>query len=66
MDIETAIKLYTKNAAVITGLKNAGQLRAGYHADFAVLSEDILTVAPEDIDKVKVEQTYIDGQRVFG
>ena len=66
VDIETAIKLYTKNAAVITGLKNAGQLRAGYHADFAVLSEDILTVAPEDIDKVKVEQTYIDGQRVFG
>ena len=47
-------------------MKNAGQLRAGYHADFAVLSEDILTVAPEDIDKVKVEQTYIDGQRVFG
>ena len=65
IDVETAIKLYTKNAAIATGLKNAGQLKTGYHADFIVLSEDILAVAPEDIDKIKVQETYIEGERIF-
>ena len=42
-----------------------GVLAPGYRADFAVLSEDILDVNPEDIDKVCVLQTYIDGECVY-
>lgn len=65
VDVETAIKLYTRNAAKTTGLKNAGQLKPGYHADFVVLSDDILACDPNDIDKIKIEKTYIDGKNVF-
>ncbi len=65
VDVETAIKLYTRDSAFATELKNAGQLKPGFHADFVVLSDDILTVAPEDIDKIKIDATYIDGEKVF-
>lgn len=65
IDVETAVKLYTRNAAVTTGLKNAGQLRPGFHADFVVLSDDILSCAPEAIDGIKIEETYIDGEKVY-
>ncbi len=40
-------------------------LAPGYHADFAVLSDDILNIPAEDIDKIKVIQTYVDGQCVY-
>lgn len=66
VDVETAIKLYTRNAAIVAGLKNAGQLKPGYHADFVVLGDDILTVEPEKIDRIKIQETYIDGEKVYG
>ena len=40
-------------------------LASGYRADFVVLSDDILHVPSEDIDKVKVVQTYINGTCVY-
>ena len=65
IDIETALKLYTRESAQIAGFHDMGVLAPGYRADFAVLSEDILDVNPEDIDKVCVLQTYIDGECVY-
>lgn len=65
VDIETAIKLYTKSSAKVSGLKGVGELKPGYQADFIVLSEDILTVSPEEIDKVNVEETYISGEKIY-
>lgn len=61
VDITTAITLYTKGAALAAGIPDTGVLKPGYHADFAVLSHDILNIPSEDIDKVKVVQTYIGG-----
>lgn len=66
IDMETAIMLYTAEAAEISGFKGLGRLRPGYLADFAVLSNDIFSVDPDDIDKIKVEQTYIEGEKVYG
>ena len=54
LDIETAVRLYTAGSAQAAGFKDIGMLRPGYHADFAVLSDDILEISPEDIDKVFV------------
>ena len=65
VDIETAIRLYTREAAMVAGIPEIGQLKAGYHADFAVLSEDILAVEPERIDQVYVLQTYSNGLKIY-
>ena len=65
VDIETAIMLYTKNAAEVCGFAGLGQLAEGYSADFAVLSEDIFTADPDRIDRIRVEETFIRGERVY-
>lgn len=65
VDIETAVMLYTKGAADAAGFLDIGMLAPGYHADFVVLDQDIFSVTPEDIDKVQVMETYIDGRCVY-
>lgn len=65
LNIETAITLYTKGAAMAAGFPDVGMLAAGYHADFAVLSDDILEIPAHDIDKLSVVQTYAGGKCVF-
>lgn len=65
VDIETAIKLYTAKSAPMLGFENVGMLKPGFAADFVILDRDLLTVPDEDIDKVKVCQTYISGEKVY-
>lgn len=65
IDIETAIQMYTREGAEIAGFEKLGQLKKGYKASFAVLSEDILSVPGNQIDKVFVEQTYMNGDCVY-
>lgn len=65
VDIAAAVTLYTKGAALAAGFPDTGMLKPGYHADFAVLSDDILNIPAENIDKVKVVQTYIGGRCVY-
>ena len=63
--VETAIQLYTRNAAQIAGFRNIGQLRPGFRADFILLSQDILAVPPQRIQDVQVQETYLSGERIF-
>ena len=65
VDIETAIILYTKEAAQMAGFDRLGQLREGYKADFLILDRDILEIPAEEIDQVQVDQTYIGGKCVY-
>lgn len=65
VDVETALRLYTSQAAPITGFSNAGMLKPGKDADFIVLDRDILDIPVQEIDQVQVEQTYIDGRLVY-
>ena len=65
IDIETAIKLYTRGAARAAGFPETGMLAEGYHADFVVLDRDILSISPEEIDQIQVEATYADGVCVY-
>ncbi|MGM0437418.1 MAG: amidohydrolase [Bacillota bacterium] len=65
VDLETAIRLYTKEGADITGIPEIGQLKAGYKADFLVLDKDIFEVKAEKIDEIEVEQTYMNGELVY-
>lgn len=65
VDIETAIKLYTRESADIGGFEKAGQLKKGYAADFIVLDRDILSVPADEIDRVSVAETYISGEKIY-
>lgn len=65
IDIETAIKLYTKGGAEAAGFSNVGMLKEGYSADFIVLDRDIFSIDGEDIDKVKILKTYKEGICIF-
>ena len=49
----------------MAGIPKVGQLKAGFHADFAVLSEDLLEVDSDRIDQVYVLQTYSNGEKVY-
>ena len=65
VDIETAIKLYTREGGPIAGFTDVGMLKEGYMADFIVLDRDVLKIPEEEIDQVKVLETWIDGECVF-
>ena len=43
-----------------------GSLTVGKHADFVVLSQDIMRVAPELVLKTEVVSTWVGGERVHG
>ena len=65
VDIRTAVTLYTKGAAQAAGFSGIGMLAPGYHADFAVLDRDILEIPAEEIDQVRVAETYMDGVCIY-
>lgn len=59
VDIETAIRLYTAEAAPMLGFTDVGMLKPDYVADFIVLDRDILDIPSDEIDQVKVMETWI-------
>ncbi len=65
VDIETAVRLYTAAGAQALGFTHVGKLQAGYAADFLVLDRDLLSIPPAEIDRVRVDETYIGGRRVY-
>jgi predicted amidohydrolase YtcJ len=66
LDRETALRLYTRAGAELTGEANRkGILAEGYLADLAILSEDYFTVAAEDISGVESVLTIVGGKIVY-
>ncbi len=61
--VEAALRHYTRDAAYAAFMENdAGMLRVGMFADFVVLSEDLLSVPPAELLRVKVERTVVGGR----
>ncbi|WP_167143608.1 amidohydrolase [Canibacter zhoujuaniae] len=61
-----ALLAHTYEGAVTLGRENElGSLAAGKRADFAVLSADPLSVPAEQIGKISVLSTWIDGECVW-
>jgi predicted amidohydrolase YtcJ len=66
LDRETALRLYTKAGAELTGeADRKGMLAEGYAADLVVLSDDYFTVAPEDISGIEAVLTIAGGKVVY-
>lgn len=61
-----AIVGYTRNAAYLTFEEEIkGTLEPGRLADMVVLSDDLLTIDPEDILNVEVDTTIVGGKVVY-
>ena len=63
---EEALRAYTVTAAYAAfEEKEKGSLEIGKLADFVVLSDDVLSVRPEAIEKIQVDQTVVGGRSVY-
>jgi predicted amidohydrolase YtcJ len=63
---ETLLRMITINCAKLTGEADIkGSIEPGKLADFAVLSEDLLTVAPEKIPAIHALLTYVGGREAY-
>ncbi|MCB1672872.1 MAG: amidohydrolase [Gammaproteobacteria bacterium] len=64
--MEEAIRGYTLLSAYLNREEDVkGSLEPGKYADMIVLSDDLLTIDPERIMDVTVEQTYVNGKLVY-
>jgi predicted amidohydrolase YtcJ len=64
--VEQALKVYTINAAYAYFDENRlGSIKDGKLADLVVLSKDITQVPKEEIGRVRVEATVVDGRTVY-
>ncbi|HPI36891.1 MAG TPA: amidohydrolase [Ignavibacteriaceae bacterium] len=66
LTVEEAVKCYTINNAYASfDEKVKGSIEPGKLADLVVLSDDIFTIAPENIRNVKVIMTIFDGKVIY-
>jgi len=66
ISIEEAIQGYTIKGAYLGFEEDIkGSLEPGKLADMIVLSDDILTIDPEQIMDIEIEQTYVGGELVY-
>jgi len=64
--VEHAVTAYTAaNAYACYREDRLGTLEVGKYADLAVLSDDIFTIDPNEIEQVKVELTMVEGEVVY-
>ena len=64
--VAEAVHAYTVGAAYAEFQeKDKGSLEAGKLADLVVLSDDIFHIAPEQIEKTRVEMTVFDGKVIY-
>jgi len=66
LEVMDALRMYTIDGAYSLFEENeTGSLEVGKRADMVVLSSDPTTTATDDIKKIKVELTVLDGEVVF-
>ncbi len=66
MTLLEAFRAFTLDAAYAQHQeKSLGTLEAGKWADFIIIDRDLFKISPADIWKIKVEQTWVAGRRVY-
>ncbi|MCX5494427.1 amidohydrolase [Kaistia dalseonensis] len=65
--VEEAIRAVTASAAAQIGQADRiGTLETGKEADLVILEQDPFKVAPDEIMKIKVSETWVAGEKIFG
>jgi len=66
ISVDQALRCYTVNNAWAGFQENkTGKLKGGMLADFTVLSEDLFSIAPENIRDTKILLTVVNGKEAF-
>jgi predicted amidohydrolase YtcJ len=66
LDLATAIAGFTMNAAFVNHLDDVtGSIAVDKYADLVVLDRNLFDLDPQDLFRAKVEQTFVEGERVF-
>ncbi|WP_226702889.1 amidohydrolase [Microbulbifer elongatus] len=66
MTMEEALRSFTLDAAYASHQEQyIGNLEPGKFADFVLLDSDIFKIDPQDIWKVKVLETWVEGEQVY-
>jgi predicted amidohydrolase YtcJ len=66
LTLQEALRTYTLNAAYASFDENKkGTIEVGKFADVTILSDNIFDVSPNDIKKIRVEMTIVDGLVVY-
>ncbi|MEQ9562624.1 MAG: amidohydrolase [Woeseiaceae bacterium] len=66
ISVAEALRAYTQLGAWLTFEEHIkGSIEVGKLADFAVLDRDILTIDPDDISSIRVDQTWLGGRLVY-
>lgn len=66
LSVRQALRAYTKGSAEICSWAGqAGDLRVGARADFAILSDNLFKVSSEELPKIKVLATVVNGDFVY-
>jgi predicted amidohydrolase YtcJ len=64
--LKEAFRAFTPDAAYAAHQeKSIGSLETAKWADFIVVDRDPFKIAPADLWKIKVEETWVAGERVF-
>jgi hypothetical protein len=63
--VPQAILLYTGRASGVAPLDAVGVVADGYEASFVVLDRDVFTVPHDELDDVRVAETWIAGEQVY-
>lgn len=66
ISVEEAVTAYTAGAAYACHMEDSvGDLEPGKYADLVVLSDDIFTIDPVQIENVQVDLTLVEGEVVY-
>ncbi|KPK77436.1 MAG: hypothetical protein AMJ79_03355 [Phycisphaerae bacterium SM23_30] len=66
LTMEEAIELYTLGSAYAEFMEDRkGMIKEGYLGDVVILNQDLMTIAPEEIMKTKVDYTILGGKVVY-
>jgi predicted amidohydrolase YtcJ len=64
--LATALAAYTRGTATVNGVDGeAGQIRVGYQASFAITDADLATIGDHEIRTAAVTQTWVRGDQVY-
>jgi predicted amidohydrolase YtcJ len=66
ISVDEAVTAYTADAAYACHREGSfGDLQPGKYADLVVLSDDIFTIDPAEIENVRVDLTFVEGEVVY-